>query len=55
MYKVGYIDDENDLISDYTKRLERRDIELTVAPIGDYFFRNFGMNYIFMPPSTWIT
>ena len=35
MYKVGYIDDENDLISDYTKRLERRDIELTVAPIGD--------------------
>lgn len=35
MYKVGYIDDENDLISDYIKRLERRDIELIVAPIGD--------------------
>lgn len=35
MYKVGYIDDENDLISDYIKRLERRDIELLVAPIGD--------------------
>lgn len=35
MYKVGYIDDENDLISDYIKRLERRDIELIVAPMGD--------------------
>ncbi|MBD5402545.1 hypothetical protein HDR58_07075 [bacterium] len=35
MYKVGYIDDENDLISDYIKRLERRDIELIVAPVGD--------------------
>lgn len=35
MYKVGYIDDEKDLISDYIKRLERRDIELIVAPVGD--------------------
>lgn len=35
MYKVGYIDDENDLISDYIKRLQRRDIELIVAPVGD--------------------
>lgn len=35
MYKVGYIDDENDLISDYIKRLKRRDIELIVAPVGD--------------------
>lgn len=35
MYKVGYIDDENDLISDYIKRLKRRDIELFVAPVGD--------------------
>lgn len=35
MYKVGYIDDENDLISDYIKRLKRRDIELVVAPVGD--------------------
>ena len=35
MYRVGYIDDENDLISDYIKRLERRDIELMVAPVGD--------------------
>lgn len=35
MYKVGYIDDENDLISDYIKRLERREIELIVAPVGD--------------------
>lgn len=35
MYKVGYIDDENDLIFDYIKRLKRRDIELIVAPVGD--------------------
>lgn len=35
MYKIGYIDDENDLISDYTKRLNRRDIELHIAPVGD--------------------
>lgn len=35
MYKVGYIDDENDLTSDYIKRLKRRDIELIMAPIGD--------------------
>lgn len=35
MYRVGYIDDENDLISDYIKRLERRDIKLMVAPVGD--------------------
>lgn len=35
MYVVGYIDDEYDLISDYIKRLERRDIELLVAPAGN--------------------
>lgn len=35
MHKIGYIDDENDLISDYTKRLNRRDIELHIAPIGE--------------------
>ena len=35
MYKVGYIDDENDLTPDYIKRLKRRDIELILAPIGD--------------------
>lgn len=35
MHIVGYIDDENDLISDYVKRLKRRDIELLVAPQGD--------------------
>ncbi len=35
MYRVGYIDDEKDLISDYIKRLKRRDIELIVAPVGD--------------------
>lgn len=35
MYVIGYIDDENVMISDYTKRLIRRDIELRVAPIGD--------------------
>lgn len=35
MYTIGYIDDEHDLISDYVKRLKRRDIELKVAPIGD--------------------
>lgn len=35
MYTIGYIDDENDLISDYIKRLKRRDIELQVAPVGD--------------------
>ena len=35
MHIVGYIDDENDWISDYVKRLKRRDIELLVAPQGD--------------------
>ena len=35
MYKVGYIDDENDLTPDYIKRLKRRDIELVLAPVGD--------------------
>lgn len=34
MYTIGYIDDDNDLVSDYIKRLERRDIELKVAPTG---------------------
>lgn len=35
MYTVGYIDDENDMLSDYIKRLARRDIELKIAPEGD--------------------
>lgn len=35
MYTVGYIDDENDMLSDYIRRLSRRDIELKIAPIGD--------------------
>lgn len=35
MYTIGYIDDENELISDYVKRLKRRDIELRIAPVGD--------------------
>lgn len=35
MYTVGYIDDENDMLSDYIKRLSRRDIELKIAPEGD--------------------
>ena len=37
MYTIGYIDDENDLISDYAKRLTRRDIDLLLAPVGDMF------------------
>lgn len=32
MYKVGYLDDEKEIINDYMKRLQRRDIELLVAP-----------------------
>lgn len=35
MCTIGYIDDENDLISDYIKRLKRRNIELQVAPVGN--------------------
>lgn len=35
MYTVGYIDDENDVLSDYVKRLSRRDIEMKIAPKGD--------------------
>lgn len=35
MYTVGYIDDDNDMLSDYIKRLSRRDIELKIAPEGD--------------------
>lgn len=35
MYIVGYIDDENDLLPDYIKRLSRRDINLKVAPVGN--------------------
>ena len=34
MYTIGYIDDDNDLISDYIKRLKGRDIDLKVAPTG---------------------
>ncbi|MDD3416277.1 MAG: chemotaxis protein [Lachnospiraceae bacterium] len=35
MYTVGYIDDENDVLSDYIKRLSRRDIEMKIAPKGN--------------------
>ncbi|MBR1390988.1 MAG: chemotaxis protein [Lachnospiraceae bacterium] len=35
MYIVGYIDDENDVMADYIKRLARRDIEMKIAPKGD--------------------
>lgn len=35
MYTVGYIDDDIDMLSDYIKRLSRRDIELKIAPEGD--------------------
>ena len=34
MYTVGYIDDDIDMLSDYIKRLSRRDIELKIAPEG---------------------
>lgn len=34
MYRVGLIDDENDMVNDYIRRLKRRDIELLVAPDG---------------------
>lgn len=34
MYRVGYLDDEKDIIDDYKKRLKRRDIELIIAPSG---------------------
>lgn len=33
MYKVGYLDDERDIMKDYMKRLKSRDIELVVAPL----------------------
>lgn len=35
MHTIGYIDDENDVLSDYIKRLSRRDIEMKIAPTGD--------------------
>lgn len=34
MYRVGLIDDETDMITDYVKRLKRYDIELLAAPEG---------------------
>lgn len=34
MYRVGYLDDEKDIIDDYKRRLIRRDIELVIAPSG---------------------
>lgn len=34
MYRVGYLDDEKDIIDDYKRRLIRRDIELIIAPSG---------------------
>lgn len=32
MYTVGYMDDEKEILNDYKKRLQRRDIELLIAP-----------------------
>lgn len=32
MYRVGYLDDEREIMKDYMKRLKSRDIELVVAP-----------------------
>ncbi len=32
MYRVGYLDDEKDIMDDYKKRLKGRDIELVMAP-----------------------
>ena len=34
MYRVGYLDDEREIIDDYKKRLRRREIELVIAPPG---------------------
>lgn len=34
MYRIGYLDDEREIINDYKKRLQRRDIELLIAPSG---------------------
>ena len=34
MYRIGIIDDTDDLLDDYIKRLKREDIELLVAPEG---------------------
>ncbi len=34
MYRVGYIDDEEQVLDDYIRRLRRRDIELLIAPPG---------------------
>lgn len=34
MCTLGYIDDENELLSDYIRRLSRRDIDLKIAPEG---------------------
>lgn len=34
MYKVGYLDDESEVVNDYKRRLQRRDIELIIAPAG---------------------
>lgn len=35
MYRIGYIDDDNEMIGDYIKRLRRYEIELLSAPEGD--------------------
>lgn len=34
MCRVGYLDDEKDIMDDYKRRLKRRDIELIIAPSG---------------------
>ncbi len=35
MYKIGIIDDTDELLDDYVKRLKRNNIELLLAPEGD--------------------
>lgn len=35
MYRIGIVDDTEELLEDYIKRLKRNDIELLVAPEGD--------------------
>ncbi len=34
LYRVGYLDDEREIMEDYKKRLQRRDIELMIAPLS---------------------
>ena len=34
MYRIGIIDDTDELLDDYIKRLKRENIELLIAPEG---------------------